>query len=115
MRTVRLDAEERRAAIIEAALPLFARKGFSGVLTKELAQAAGVSEALLYKHFPSKQAIYEGILALGHKEAGRDYARCSTWRPRRKLSSDRSICGWRDSFPVERGETVRRGKPVSRI
>lgn len=71
----RLDAEKRRATIIEAALPLFASKGFAGVLTKELAQAAGISEALLYKHFPSKQAIYEGILALGRKEAGRDHGR----------------------------------------
>lgn len=41
-----------------AALPLFARKGFAETTTRDLARAAGVSEPLLYKHFPSKEALY---------------------------------------------------------
>ncbi len=41
-----------------AALPLFARKGFAETTTKDLAKATGVSEPLLYKHFPSKEALY---------------------------------------------------------
>ena len=57
----RLGNTERRAAIIDAALPLFARKGFTATTTKEIAQAAGVSEALIFKHFPSKAALYEAI------------------------------------------------------
>ena len=57
----RLGNTERRAAIIDAALPLFARKGFAATTTKEIAQAAGVSEALIFKHFPSKAALYEAI------------------------------------------------------
>lgn len=57
----RLGNSERRAAIIDAALPLFARKGFAATTTKEIAQAAGVSEALIFKHFPSKAALYEAI------------------------------------------------------
>ncbi|MBB3267043.1 AcrR family transcriptional regulator [Azospirillum sp. OGB3] len=57
----RLDNSARRAAIIDAALPLFARKGFAATTTKEIAQAAGVSEALIFKHFPSKAALYEAI------------------------------------------------------
>ncbi|PYM09743.1 MAG: hypothetical protein DME18_17505 [Verrucomicrobia bacterium] len=52
----RLSAEERREAIVKAALPLFARKGFANTTTRELADAAGVSEALIYKHFPSKES-----------------------------------------------------------
>ncbi|MCP5047440.1 MAG: TetR/AcrR family transcriptional regulator [bacterium] len=44
--------------ITEAAAPLFAKKGFAGTTTKEIARAAEVSEALLYKHFPSKEALY---------------------------------------------------------
>ena len=56
-----MNAEERKQAIVEAALPLFARKGFAETTTKELAQAAGVSEPLLYKHFPSKEALYAEI------------------------------------------------------
>jgi AcrR family transcriptional regulator len=46
-------------------MPLFARKGFAGTTTKEIAEAAGVSEALVFKHFPSKAALYEEILQLG--------------------------------------------------
>jgi AcrR family transcriptional regulator len=65
MSTSRLDSDERRRAIVMAAVPLFARNGFSGTTTRELAAAAGVSEALLFKHFPSKQLLYREILALG--------------------------------------------------
>ena len=61
----RLHAEERRLAIVEAAKPLFARHGFAGTTTKQLARAAGVSEALVFQHFPSKAALYEEILRLG--------------------------------------------------
>jgi AcrR family transcriptional regulator len=57
----RLSAEQRKAAIVRAALPLFARKGYTETTTKDLARAAGVSEPLLYKHFPSKEALYVEI------------------------------------------------------
>jgi AcrR family transcriptional regulator len=63
--SIRLDAEERRRSIVKAALPLFARKGFARTTTKEIADAAGVSEALVFKHFPSKAALYEEILRVG--------------------------------------------------
>src|SRR5436190_5279409 len=65
MATIRLDSDERRKAIVAAAVPLFARKGFAGTTTRELAEAAGISEALLFKHFPSKQLLYREILQLG--------------------------------------------------
>jgi AcrR family transcriptional regulator len=76
----RLDAEERRAAIIEAALPLFARKGFAATTTKEIAAAAGVSEGLIFRHFPSKAALYEAILASGC-EADPDLERLAAREP----------------------------------
>ncbi len=56
-----MSAEERRDLIIVSVIPLFARVGFKGVTTKMLAQEAGVSEALLYQHFPSKEAIYAEV------------------------------------------------------
>src|SRR5712691_8919385 len=56
--TSKLSSEERRAAIIKAVQKVFAEKGFDGTTTRELAEAAGVSEALLYKHFPNKEALY---------------------------------------------------------
>ncbi|HEX3970732.1 MAG TPA: helix-turn-helix domain-containing protein, partial [Stellaceae bacterium] len=61
----RLDSDERRKAIVRTAVPLFARKGFAGTTTRELADAAGISEALLFRHFPSKQSLYREILQLG--------------------------------------------------
>jgi TetR/AcrR family transcriptional regulator, transcriptional repressor of aconitase len=61
----RLDSDGRRKAIVAAAVPLFARKGFAGTTTRELAEAAGISEALLFRHFPSKQLLYREILRLG--------------------------------------------------
>jgi TetR/AcrR family transcriptional regulator, transcriptional repressor of aconitase len=65
MAITRLDSDERRKAIVTAAVPLFARKGFAGTTTKELAEAAGISEALLFRHFPSKKHLYSEILQLG--------------------------------------------------
>jgi len=58
----RLSAEARKEAIVEAVRDVFAEKGFEGTTTRELAKAAGVSEALLYKHFPSKQLLYAAML-----------------------------------------------------
>src|SRR5262245_57391234 len=65
MAAIRLDSDERRKMIVAAAVPLFARKGFAGTTTKELAEAAGISEALLFRHFPSKKHLYSEILRLG--------------------------------------------------
>jgi AcrR family transcriptional regulator len=60
--SAKLSSEERRAAIIKAVRRLFADKGFHGTTTRELAEAAGVSEALLFKHFPNKEALYSAML-----------------------------------------------------
>jgi AcrR family transcriptional regulator len=60
--TPKLSSEERRAAIIKAVRRLFADKGFHGTTTRELAEASGISEALLFKHFPNKEALYSAML-----------------------------------------------------
>lgn len=57
-----MSAEARRQAIVEAVRDVFAQKGFDGTTTRELARAAGVSEALLYKHFPSKESLFAAML-----------------------------------------------------
>src|SRR5215467_11761920 len=59
--TPKLSAEERRAAILAAVGRVFAAKGFDVTTTRELAEAAGVSEALLFKHFPNKEALYSAM------------------------------------------------------
>jgi AcrR family transcriptional regulator len=62
MKTItKLSSEERRIGIITAARRVFADKGFHGTTTRDLAHAAGVSEALLYKHFPNKEALFEAM------------------------------------------------------
>jgi AcrR family transcriptional regulator len=59
--TEKLSAEERRRAIIRAVRRVFAERGFDGTTTRALADAAGVSEALLFKHFPNKEALFEAM------------------------------------------------------
>jgi len=58
----RMHAGDRRRQLIDAALELFSRKGFGGTTTKEIATAAGVTEAIIFRHFPSKQALYTAVL-----------------------------------------------------
>jgi AcrR family transcriptional regulator len=58
---VKMSSEERRAAIIKAVRQVFAERGFDGTTTRALAQAAGVSEALLFKHFPNKEALFSAM------------------------------------------------------
>lgn len=54
----RMSSSDRKQSIVLAAIPLFARHGFKKTTTKEIAQTAGISEALLYKHFKSKEELY---------------------------------------------------------
>lgn len=58
----RLSNADRRSAIIDAAAVVFAEGGLSGATTRAIAHQAGVSEALLYRHFVSKEALYFAVL-----------------------------------------------------
>ena len=60
--SVRMAGEERRLQILAVAVSLFSQKGFRGTTTKEIAQAAGVSEAMVFRHFATKQELYSAIL-----------------------------------------------------
>jgi len=63
MTTLRMTSDLRRQLILSAAKRCFARHGFAGTTTKSVAAAASISEGLLFKHFPSKSALYAEILA----------------------------------------------------
>src|SRR3954471_16668311 len=63
MSTLRMTSDLRRQLILSAAKRCFARNGFAGPTTKSVAAAAAISEGLLFKHFPSKSALYAEILA----------------------------------------------------
>jgi TetR/AcrR family transcriptional regulator len=58
----RLAGSERRRQLIEAAMDLFSRKGFAGTTTREIALAAGVSEAIIFRHFRTKSDLYTAII-----------------------------------------------------
>jgi AcrR family transcriptional regulator len=58
----RLSADKRRQQIVEAAVELFSRKGFRGTRTREIAEAAGISEAMIYRHFATKRELYSAII-----------------------------------------------------
>jgi AcrR family transcriptional regulator len=58
----RLTSPERRVAIVAAARSVFARRGYAGASTAEIAGLACCSEPLLYKHFPSKHALFLAVL-----------------------------------------------------
>src|SRR5438132_9384849 len=58
----RMDCEARKCQILAAVRKIFSKKGLEGTTTRELAKEAGVSEALLYKHYPSKEALYKAML-----------------------------------------------------
>lgn len=58
----RMTGDKRREQILETAVNLFSQKGFKGTTTKEIARAAGVSEAIIFRHFENKDALYGAIL-----------------------------------------------------
>lgn len=65
----RLPARERSRAIVEATIDLFAREGFTRTTTSRIARAAGVSEALVFRHFPTKESLYRAVLESRIEEA----------------------------------------------
>jgi AcrR family transcriptional regulator len=60
----RLDPDERRAAILDAAVRAFARGPYDRVAVAEVAHEAGVSEALVFRYFEGKAALYTEVVRL---------------------------------------------------
>lgn len=66
----RMSGDERRSQILQVAIGLFSKKGFSGTTTKEIARVAGVSEAMVFRHFATKEELYSAILDYKACEGG---------------------------------------------
>ena len=81
---VRVPARDRRLQIMEAAKELFARQGFEGTTTRQIAARARVNEAIIFRHFPTKEDLYWAIIDRESELAG--------WQPalRQQLSSGAS-------------------------
>ena len=88
--TPRLPASDRRRQLLDAALDLFAQKGFNGTTTKEIATAAGVTEAIVFRHFPSKQALYSAVLDAKH-ESGEVAALVAQWQAFMDANDDEGL------------------------
>lgn len=58
----RLSSAERREQLLGAALPCFARRGYVGAGTRDLARAAGITEPILYRHFDGKAGIFRAVV-----------------------------------------------------
>ncbi len=60
--TTRISGDERRLQLLHIAVRLFSEKGFSGTTTREIAAQAGISEAMVFRHFANKDELYHAIL-----------------------------------------------------
>ena len=61
----RMAAGERRQCVVGAACRVFAKSSYTGATTAEIARESGVSEPVLYRHFPSKRDLYLACLDAG--------------------------------------------------
>jgi AcrR family transcriptional regulator len=59
------DGRQTRQAILNAALHLFAERGYFGTNLREIATAVGVRESAIYNYFPSKESLFEELLSEG--------------------------------------------------
>jgi len=64
----RLTAEERRTGILDSALAVFSESGYHASSIDDIAREAGVSKALIYEHFASKQELYADLIARNARE-----------------------------------------------
>jgi AcrR family transcriptional regulator len=76
----KLPAIERKTAIVDAAINLFAEKGFRGTTTRELAAIVGVSEPVLYQHFATKNELYGAIIESKSADIQRVTAEVESYR-----------------------------------
>jgi AcrR family transcriptional regulator len=59
---IRYSAADRKEQILDVATPLFARQGYQGTTTKQIAERARINEALIFRHFPSKDHLYWAVI-----------------------------------------------------
>src|SRR5580693_5116093 len=72
VRKSRMHADDRHRQLLRSAIDCVARNGFGGTKTKDIAAACGVSEAILYRHFATKEDLYHAILDTHEAAAGKD-------------------------------------------
>jgi AcrR family transcriptional regulator len=69
---MRLHAPDRKKQLLEIAMKLFSDQGFDGTTTREIAEAAGVNEALIFRHFRTKEDLFWAVLSDRVERRGRN-------------------------------------------
>jgi AcrR family transcriptional regulator len=77
----RLPAAERRQAIVDTALRVFAEGSYRGTTTAEIAREAGISEPILYRHFASKRDLYLAAIEEAWKRLRTTWEEAMTTEP----------------------------------
>jgi AcrR family transcriptional regulator len=70
-------AEERREAVLEAGMTVFAEKGFLGTPTTEVAKAAGISQAYLFRLFPTKTDLVLAVIARSNQRISETFLKAA--------------------------------------
>ncbi len=82
----RMTKEDRAKQILDAAMTVFVEKGFNGTTTLEIAEAAGISEVTLFRHFSTKQEIFlEGIKPILYSTLEESIKTSNGMKPKEKL------------------------------
>jgi AcrR family transcriptional regulator len=71
LRAMRLRAPDRKRQLLKTAMQLFSEQGFDGTSTRAIAEAAGVNEALIFRHFRSKEELFWAVLSDRVERRGR--------------------------------------------
>ncbi len=85
----RISSSERRESILQAARAVFIRQGFSGARTKDIAAEAGINEALIYRHFGSKNELFDSAVIEPLERWMSTYRHIGEAIPRTTKSEDR--------------------------
>jgi AcrR family transcriptional regulator len=70
-----LSRSQRHAAILQGAAAAFATKGFASTAMEEVAAASGITKEIVYRHFPSKEALYRAVLDGASQQVREEFAR----------------------------------------
>ena len=76
---------ERQENILRTAQQLFAEYGYANTSTKRIAQAADVSEGLIFKHFKSKEGLLDAIVDSGLKQGAQFFQKLLSEQDPRKI------------------------------
>ncbi|MDL0431261.1 TetR family transcriptional regulator [Marinobacter sp. TBZ242] len=94
MRRTKEDAEKTRQTVLEAALKLFSRDGYSLTTLSRIAKEAGCSRGPIYWHFQNKDDLYEAVLAYSQEPLETLVTECAGMRETPIEAMDRFIEQW---------------------